>query len=119
MMNATIEAKYGCLLILATHSGGGVMALRDNRLLDSVIPGKSHGYGFFFGSNWIPRRRLGLVARFDQVRATTLEQNNTVRGETAAVIYDFWKNTRIIFEYQHLEHSLPTNLYRIAWQLKF
>src|SRR5712692_2023509 len=70
---------------------GGVMALRDNRFLDSVIPGKSHGYGLFFESNSIPRRRLGPVARFDQVRATTLEQNNTVRGETAAVIYDFGK----------------------------
>jgi len=98
---------------------GGVMALRDNRLIDAVTPLKSHGYGFFFEANWIPVRRLGVVTRFDQLRATTLEQNKTLRAESAAVIYDFWKYTRMMFEYQHRERSTPTNLCRIGWQLNF
>ena len=71
------------------------------------------------GDNWIPVRHLGLVARFDQLRPTTLLSNNTLRAETGSITYDFTKYTRVIFEYQHRERSLPTNLYRIGCQLNF
>jgi hypothetical protein len=97
----------------------GVSFLRDNRLLDSITPEQSHGYGFFLETNWIPVRRLGVVGRFDQLRSTTLLSNNTIRAESAEVLYDFTKYTRMSFEYQHRERSSPTNLYRIGWQLNF
>jgi nitric oxide reductase subunit C len=98
---------------------GGVSFLRDNYLLDSPEPTHSRGYGFFFETNWIPVRRLGVVTRFDQLRSTTLFADNTIRAETASVIYDFTKYTRMLFEYQHRERSSPTNLYRIGWELNF
>lgn len=98
---------------------GGFMALRDNRLPDFDEPKRSRGYGFFIETNWIPVRRLGFVTRFDQLRASTLLTGNIIRSETAAVIYDFTKYTRMMFEFRHAERSLPTNLYRIGWQLNF
>lgn len=98
---------------------GGFMALRDNRLLDFDEPKRSRRYGFFIETNWIPVRRLGFVTRFDQLRASTLLTGNIIRSETAAVIYDFTKYTRMMFEFRHAERSLPTNLYRIGWQLNF
>jgi len=97
----------------------GVAVLRDNRILAVEQPQSSHGYGYFLEANWIPVRRLGLVARFDQLRPTTLLSNNTLRAETGSITYDFTKYTRVIFEYQHRERSLPTNLYRIGCQLNF
>ena len=97
----------------------GVSFLRDNRLLDSVTPEQSHGYGFFVETNWIAVKRLGVVTRFDQLRTTTLLSNNTLRAESGEILYDFTKYTRMSFEYQHRERSLPTNLYRIGWQLNF
>jgi hypothetical protein len=97
----------------------GVAAVRDNHILAVEGPQSSHGYGFFLEANWIPVRRLGLVARFDQLRSTTLLSGNTLRAETATIVYDFTKYTRMLFEYQHRERSLPTNLYRIGWQLNF
>lgn len=97
----------------------GVAALRDDRVLVIEQPQPSHGYGFFLEANCIPVRRLGLVARFDQLRPTTLLSGNTLRAETATIVYDFTKYTRMLFEYQHRERSLPTNLYRIGWQVNF
>ena len=98
---------------------GGVSLLRDNRLVDSTTPQESHGYGYFLETNWIPVKRLGVVGRFDQLRATTLFTNNTVRAESGEVLYDFTKYVRMSFEYQHRERSFPTNLYRIGWELNF
>jgi len=97
----------------------GVAVLRDNRILAVEQPQSSHGYGYFLEANWIPVRHLGLVARFDQLRPTTLLSNNTLRAETATIVYDFTKYTRMMFEYQHRERLLPTNFYRIGWQLNF
>ncbi len=97
----------------------GVSFLRDNRLLESVTPEESRGYGYFLETDWIPVRRLDVVGRFDQLRPTTLFGNNTARAESAQVLYDFAKYVRMSFEYQHRERSLPTNLYRLAWQLNF
>lgn len=97
---------------------GGVTAFRDDRILD-LPQARSKGYGYFFEANWIPVRRVGLLVRYDQLRPTTLIGNNTLRSETAAVIFDFTKYTRMLFEYQHAERFEPTNLYRIAWQLNF
>lgn len=97
----------------------GVAALRDNQILALAQPQSSNGDGFFLEANWIPVRRVGLVARFDQLRPTTLLSDNTLRAETGSIICDFTKYTRMTFEYQHRERSLPTNLYRIGWELNF
>lgn len=97
----------------------GVTLLRDNRLLGLEDPKRSRGYGFFLEANWIPVRRLGLVARFDQLRATTRLSDNTVRAGMVAVVCDFTKYTRMLLEYQRQERSTPTNLYRVGWQFNF
>jgi len=96
-----------------------VALMRDNRLLDFEEPQQSRGYGFFIEGNWIPVRRLGLLVRFDQFRPTTLLADNTVRAGTAAIICDFTKYTRMLFEYQRREQSVAMNLYRVGWQLNF
>lgn len=97
----------------------GGSLLRDDRILDIESAGSSHGYGIFGEVNWIPIRRLGLVARYDQLRPTILLDQNTSRAGTFEIIYDITKYTRISFEYQHGENFLPANSYRLGGQLNF
>jgi nitric oxide reductase subunit C len=97
----------------------GGSLLRDDRILGIESAGSSHGYGIFGEANWIPVRRLGLVARYDQLRSTTLVNQNTLRAGTLQIIYDITKYTRISFEYQHGVNFLPANSYRLGGQLNF
>jgi hypothetical protein len=97
----------------------GGSLLRDDRILGIETAGSSHGYGIFGEVNWIPIRRLGLVARYDQFRPTILLDQNTLRADTFEIIYDMTKYTRISFEYQHGVNFTPVNAYRLGGQLNF
>jgi mono/diheme cytochrome c family protein len=99
----------------------GISFLRDNRFLGIEPEDKrGRGYGYFFELDAIPIvNHLSLFARYDQLRPTTLISDNTLRGGTAGVIYDFFKYARISFEYQRLTGIQTTNRYRLGWQFNF
>lgn len=99
----------------------GLSFLRDNRFLGIEIEDKrSRGYGYFFEVDAIPIvNHLSVFGRYDQLRPTTLISNNSFRGGTAGVVYDFFKYARMSFEYQRLTGIQTTNRYRLGWQFNF
>ncbi len=97
----------------------GASLFRDDRILGLTSARSSRGYGIFGEGNWIPIRRVGLVARYDQVRPTTLLRQNTFRAGTLEIIYDITKYTRISFEYQRAKMDVTANIYRLGGQLNF
>lgn len=99
----------------------GMSFLRDNRFLGIEPEDKrGRGYGYFFEVDAIPIvDHLSLFARYDQLRPTILISDNTLRGGTAGVIYDFFKYARMSFEYQRLTGIQTTNRYRLGWQFNF
>ena len=98
----------------------GISLLRDDRFLAVESERRSRGYGYFIEVDTIPVvNHLSLFARYDQLRPTTLVSDNTIRGGTFGVIYDFVKYARMSFEYQRLDLGVTVNRYRLGWQFNF
>ncbi|HWN99952.1 MAG TPA: cytochrome c [Blastocatellia bacterium] len=98
----------------------GASLLRDDRFFGLDTDQRSRGWGYFFEVDTIPIvDHLSLFARYDQLRPTTLIPDNTGRGGTFGVIYDFVKYARMSFEYQRLDNGIAVNRYRLGWQFNF
>lgn len=98
----------------------GTEFLRDSQFLGINSNQRSRGFGYFVEGDAIPVvDHLTVYGRYDQLRPTTLISNDTFRGFTCAVIYDFVKYARMSFEYQHQFGALTGNVYRIGWQANF
>jgi hypothetical protein len=98
----------------------GAAVLRDSQFLGIDSDKASHGFGYFVEADAIPIvNHLTVYGRYDQLRPTTLVSDNTLRGATCAVIYDFIKYARMSFEYQRQFGAQTGNVYRIGWQANF
>ena len=98
----------------------GMSLLRDDRFLGIDVDQRSRGWGYFIEVDAIPVvNHLSLFGRYDQLRPTTLVSDNTLRGGTVGVIYDFVKYARMSFEYQRLDNGQVVNRYRLGWQFNF
>jgi hypothetical protein len=98
----------------------GAAVLRDSQFLGIDSSQQSRGFGYFVEADAIPIvNHLTVYGRYDQLRPTTLIPDNTFRGATLAVIYDFIKYARMSFEYQRQFGAQTGNVYRIGWQANF
>jgi mono/diheme cytochrome c family protein len=98
----------------------GAAVLRDSQFLGIDSDQRSRGFGCFLEADAIPVvNHLTVYGRYDQLRPTTLIPDNTLKGATFAVIYDFVKYARMSFEYQRQFGAQTGNVYRIGWQANF
>lgn len=98
----------------------GISFLRDKQLLEVESDDRSHGYGFFAEVAAIPIvNHLTFYGRYDQLRPTTLVEENTIRAGTFGAIYDVVKYLRLAFEFRRVTNEETSNNYRFAVQLNY